>query len=188
MGERFPIALLTAAGLAVATWLLQATWHRREVEPARTHTPDYYGTGLQIAALDEEGKVRHRLKARKMLHYDDTDTTELDAPRLEVYDPEQPPWKVKAEKGWVSPDGEEVLLQGEVIITRPESPQARPLRIVTRDLRVFPDKDYAETDKHVELFSRDDWMESVGARVWLEAPVRIKFLSQVRGRHEIKHQ
>jgi len=185
VSERFFIALVAAAGLAVASWLLQATWRRPEVESHRAHTPDYYVKGLEIAAMDEEGKPRHRLKARTMRHFDDTDTTELEAPDLTVYDPERPPWEVTAENGWVSPDGEEVLLQGEVVITRPEGPQTRALRIVTRDLRVYPDKDYAETDAHVELFSRDHWMESVGARVWFEEPVRIKFLSQVRGRHEI---
>jgi lipopolysaccharide export system protein LptC len=186
VSERFFFSLLAAAVLAVATWLLQATWRRQEAGPPQAHTPDYYATGLQVTAMDERGKPRHRLKARKMRHYDDTDTTELETPDLVIYDPERPPWEVMAESGWISPDGEEVLLRGEVVITRPEGPKAQALRIVTRDLRVYPDKDYAETDEHVEMFSRDHWMESVGARVWFEEPVRIKFLSQVRGRHEIK--
>ena len=186
VSERLYRTLLVAlAGLAAATWWLQAEWHRQPARNPQAHTPDYFATGLEITAMDEAGKPRHRLKASKMMHYDDDDTTELESPDLTVYDPERPPWKVTAESGWVSPEGDEVLLQGEVIINRPESPKTRPLRIVTRDLRVFPDKDYAETDQHVEMFSRNHWMESVGAEVWFEEPIRIRFLSQVRGRHEI---
>jgi lipopolysaccharide export system protein LptC len=72
-----------------------------------------------------------------------------------------------------------------VTITRAEGPDSLPVQILTRDLRIQPDAKYAETDRHVEIFRQDDWMEADGAQVWFAEPGRIKFLSNVRGRYEV---
>jgi lipopolysaccharide export system protein LptC len=78
-----------------------------------------------------------------------------------------------------------VLLTGEVIINRKGQGRLRPLRAVTSKLRVRPLENYAETDRHVRIDSRDDWLESDGAEIWFEEPVRMKFLSSVKARYEI---
>ena len=54
-------------------------------------------------------------------------------------------------------------------------------RIVTRDLRVQPAQDYAETDEHVRVETDVDWLEAVGMQAWLRPPSRIRFLSRVKG-------
>ena len=59
----------------------------------------------------------------------------------------------------------------------------RPMRMHTRDLRVQPRQDYAETDEKVRVDSDVDWLEAVGMQAWLRPPSRIKFLSQVKGHH-----
>ena len=57
---------------------------------------------------------------------------------------------------------------------------------VTDQLRVKPKESYAETDRHVKVTSQLDWLESDGMRIWFEDPIRIKFLSRVKARYEVK--
>ena len=76
-----------------------------------------------------------------------------------------------------------VLLSGEVEINRPGSAEARDIHIVTRDLRVQPEQDYAETDELVTITSEQNWVRSTGMQAWLREPIRLKLLSQTRAHY-----
>ena len=86
-----------------------------------------------------------------------------------------------AEGALVSADGDLVLLSGDVLIERAGDADNRPMRIVTRNLRVQPREDYAETDEKVRVSSNADWLNATGMQAWLRPPSRLKFLSQVKG-------
>jgi lipopolysaccharide export system protein LptC len=124
---------------------------------------DYYVTGLDVTRMTTAGRPAHRLRAVNLQHYTDDDTTELQ------------------QRAWMSADGSQVLLSGEVLIEREGDVSNRPMRIVTRDLRVQPSEDYAETDEKVRVESESDWLDAVGMQAWLRPPSRLKFLSQVKG-------
>ena len=110
----------------------------------------------------------------------------LTEPRLIVFNEDKPPWHVDSTVGWISEDRTLVLLTGEVVIERAGKGRLRPLRVVTTKLRVKPQEQYAETDQHVRIESRKDWMESDGAEIWFEEPARMKFHSRVKGYYEVK--
>ena len=71
-------------------------------------------------------------------------------------------------------------------IDREAGEDARPLHVVTRELRVHPKENYAETDQPLVAHSLGDRVTSVGLQAWFNEPIRLKFLSRVRGYHEIK--
>ena len=149
------------------------------------HTPDYYLEGFTATTMNDKGRPSQRLRAKKMIHYPDDDSTELWEPKLTLYDEERPPWRVKSEMGWVSGDGEVLLLQGEVKIDRSEIPGVRPMHITTRDLRVQPKDNYIETDAEVQSHSGKNRLDAVGMQAWFNKPVRIKLLANVRGYYEV---
>ena len=134
--------------------------------------------------MDPQGRPRRQLSAASMRHFPDDESTELTRPEMWLLAPGKPPWQVRAEKGWVSSDGALILLQGEVHIDREEGEDVRPLHLVTRDLRVQPKDEYAETDSPVQMESGAHWLESIGLQAWLREPVRIKLLADVRGYYE----
>ncbi len=143
---------------------------------------DYYLRRLEATDMGPQGRPARTLTVEELRHYPDDDTTALDAPRLAIYrEPGSPPWRVQAERGWVSPDGELVLLQGAVRIDRAAAPGVRPLHIETRDLRVQPRQDYAETDEAVRVRSRRDRLQATGMQAWLRHPARIKLPADVKG-------
>ena len=174
--------ILLAAG---STLLLQMTGKEESEKVKVAHTPDYYVEDFSVTNMDLDGKLEQTLSAERMLHYPDDDSTELTRPHLVIYEEGAPPWKIKSETGWISGDGQLMLLNGEVKIDRAAAPGIRPVHIKTRDLRVRPKENYAETDEKVRVRSLGDVQTSVGMQAWLNEPIRLKFLSKVRGHYEI---
>jgi len=174
--------ILLAAG---STLLLQVTGKEESEKVKLEHTPDYYVEDFSVTNMDIDGKLEQTLSAERMLHYPDDDSTELTRPHLVIYEEGVPPWKIKSETGWVSGDGQLVLLNGAVKIDRIAAPGIRPVHITTRDLRVRPKENYAETDEKVKVRSLGDVQTSIGMQAWLDKPIRLKFLSKVRGHYEI---
>jgi lipopolysaccharide export system protein LptC len=147
--------------------------------------PDYFLNGLTATVFGHDGLPLRRLWAAELRHYPDDDSTEVLAPRLELYEADVPPWRLRAETAWLSGDGELLLLQGEVHVDREGAVGVRPLQAVTHNLRVQPRERYAETDERVSVHSAGSWVEATGMRAWLAGPLRLKLLSDARGRYEV---
>jgi lipopolysaccharide export system protein LptC len=131
--------------------------------------------------MGPDGKPARTLRAAHVKHFQDDDTIELVEPELIVFQGEAPPWKVRAESGWVSADGSLVLLNDQVTIEREAGENTQPVTIHTRNLRVQPREDYAETDEQVRVRSHRDQIDATGMQAWLRQPSRIKFLADVKG-------
>jgi len=174
--------LLVIAG--VTWWLAKQNQPQESVYNAKGDTPDYYVEGFTDTQMDGLGRPSQRLAAERMTHYPESDTTELTQPRIRIYDGERPPWRVRARSGWISGDGQVVLLRGTVHIDRSASPSIRPVHIITRDLRVQPKENYAETDEPIKFTSNNDRVDAKGMQAWFNPPVRIKLLANVRGHYE----
>lgn len=152
-------------------------------DEATRHVPDYYMDNFEATTMGLTGKPRRRLQAEHMAHFPDTDTHELKRPYLVVYHEERLPWHVRSEEGWVSPDGDVILLKGEVNIWREDENGKPQIRVDTRNMRVLPDTDFGETDEPVVI--RTDRMETrgVGMRAFLDES-RLELLSKVRTVHQ----
>lgn len=174
--------LLVVAG---TLWLARQSTQEEPERTAQEHRVDYYLEGVDTTLMDLSGKPGKRLIAERMTHFMDDDSTELKSPRLTLYDLDRPPWRVNSETGWLSGDGEVLLLQGAVRIDRFAAPGVRPMHITTRDLRVQPRDNYVETDADVHARSNQDRIDARGMQIWLQQPIRIKLLANVRGRYEV---
>ncbi|WP_428608115.1 LPS export ABC transporter periplasmic protein LptC [Sedimenticola sp.] len=166
-------------------WLARQSSLDESSHAAQEHRADYYLEGVDSTMMDLSGRPGKRLVAERLTHFMDDDSTELLQPRLTLYDLDRPPWRVVSETGWLSGDGEVLLLQGAVKIDRSAAPGVRPLHIRTRDLRVQPRDNYVETDAQVNARSNADRIDAKGMQIWLQQPIRIKLLANVRGRYEV---
>lgn len=166
-------------------WLAQ----RSEVEEPhyvqQEHRPDYYLEQVDTTLMDIDGNPSQRLITDRMTHFMDDDTTQLVNPFLTLYDAQRPPWLVHSESGWLSGDGEVLLLQGAVKIDRAAASGVRPMEIRTRDLKVQPKDSYLETEAVVNARSAQDRIDAKGMQIWYRQPIRIKLLANVRGRYEV---
>jgi lipopolysaccharide export system protein LptC len=172
------ILLLVAGG----TWLLMDHLEPEEKKSFTvSHTPDYFLDGFVTTTMNIDGKPKQRIRGDRMIHYIDDDSTEITQPIMTIYNGEAPPWVVVSEAGWLSADGDLLMLLGEVQMDRAGSDTTKPTHIDTNDLRVQPKDDYAETDQNIFITSIDDKMKGIGMRFFFSEPVRFELLSEVRG-------
>lgn len=185
---RSGLLILAFLLIALGGWSWWTSKHQEEA-PATSpadgpgQTIDYYVKDFSVTTMTPEGKPARRLQAELMQHFLADDTTQLQQPFLQVFNPDAPFWEVRASTGWISGDGELVLLSGDVDIKRRGDEQNRPIRVVTSNLRVQPNQDYAETDEPVTITSELSKVTSVGMQAWLRDPVRLKLLSNTRAHY-----
>lgn len=176
----FALALL----VALSWWLLRAVQSQRETRPgAPPQTPDYYLYDFTLTAMNAQGRPSYRLSAPALVHYPSDDSALVTRPHLEVYRSGKPPWDIDAQQAHIADHGKRVFLTGRVKIVRRTAGSKRPVTILTRDLHIRPDQDYAYTDQPVTLLSNGLRVEAVGLRAhWKQE--RVQLLSRVRGVYE----
>lgn len=175
----FPLAILTLlAGLTF--WLERAT---RIDEPPRDgklrHDPDFIVDNFTTHTLDAQGKLQYSLVAEKMLHYADDESTEVTQPRLTYFGrPER--MFLSSKRANVSKEGHEVVLIGDVRAVREATRKDPEMVVTTSELSVYPDQDFAATDKPVKIVQGKTVVHGVGMELDSAAQV-YKLLSNVRG-------
>ena len=105
------------------------------------HDPDYYIDNFTATGMDKEGRRRYVLEAERLVHYPDDDTALLDNPHIIQYEDGAPPRHTYSESGWISSDGNEVLLTGNVrVIQNPGgNSSAGGGEITTEKMRIYLD-------------------------------------------------
>jgi lipopolysaccharide export system protein LptC len=146
----FPLGLMLA--LALLTFYLERTVRDADSPPAaRRHDPDYLVTNFTTTTYNREGAVETVMSAERMVHYPDDDTTELFAPRVLQAKPEQPRYTVRAERGQLSRDGDELFLYGSVLLVRDASASQPEARMTTEFLHVLRERSLVRTDRDVKI-------------------------------------
>lgn len=110
------------------------------------HDPDYYMENFTAIGMDKEGRRKYIIEAERMVHYPDDDTALLDNPHIIQYKPGTAPRHTYSESGWMSSDGNEVLLTGNVKVIQGQALQGgtddSAGGVLTTDkLRVLLDRD-----------------------------------------------
>lgn len=171
-----PLLLL----LAATYWLnLQVQSPTSAAGKNLRHDPDYMIDNFTATTLDEQGKIRFVMSAKKMWHYPDDDTTHLEVPRLESLTFEKPPLRITSQDGEISSKGDEVFLRNNVVIVRPAYADKSELTFNTDYLHVVPNKEIANTDRPVTMFDARTALNAVGMELDNKART-IKFLSRVK--------
>jgi len=147
------------------------------------HVPSYFVRDLSMTSMGSDGLPERHVKSSYVVQYLDDETTEMQAPNYNFFRAGQPPWRVTAEQGWLSADGELALLSGRVTILRPAGENSAPFKLITSNLRIQPENNYLETDDPVKANSGSDQIDAVGMQAWMGKPARIKFLSDVRANY-----
>ena len=146
----FPMLVLGV--LAAATfWLEQASQGDPSApRPKDRHDADFWVDDARMRGFDTNGAVRHELKASRLEHYPDDDTTMVIEPRLKYLENRR--ISATARRAWVDKQGDHVLLEGDVEIIRPGEKAGSPDTVATTTrLHVMPDEEKAHTDAPVTI-------------------------------------
>ncbi len=178
-------AYLFLTVLALASWwLAELITPQQEAVPIPTGSNiDYYSNNVVRVVMNPDGTPKQRLIAETMTHYLEEDRTELTRPVLTLYSKTTPPWVIRADTGTISSGGETLFLGGNVLITRAGAEDTRPVEAITKNLKVEPDKQYAETAEHVDVLSPPDHVTGTGMQAHFGDNLNITLLADVRGKH-----
>ena len=169
--------------------LAAAYWLNQQVQPlpvvpdsGKRHDPDFIVSEVVATTLNEQGKPRFVVAAKKMLHYPDNDSTYLEAPKLTSFDPDHPPIHTYANNGIVSGKGEEIFLRDDVRVVRTASATQSEMTFTTTYLHVIPDSGLAETDQPVTMIDGRNIVHAVGMKFDNKARI-VKLLAQIKSEY-----
>lgn len=147
--------------------------------------PDSYMEDFVQTTMDENGQLETRLRAPRMVHFPADGSTVLTKPRLDVYNARGRPWHASAERAWVSGDKDLILLFGKVQLWRQDGSGKREWNLLTSEVRVLPEQEYAETTSPVTVIGKNTVTRSLGMKADLLRD-RLQLTRKVRSRHEVK--
>lgn len=176
----FPLALLAMlAGLTL--WLDQIVQPSITARDGSTrHDPDYIVDNLSAVRLGLDGAPRHRVEAKRMVHYPDDDTTHLEAPRYASFAGQRPEITIVSNTALVSREGGTIDFNGNVRTVRAATDRQSELVLTTEHLRVIPDDHIAYTDAEVTIEDANTKLTAVGLELNDQAKT-VQLKSRVRG-------
>jgi len=118
--ERSVILTIVVVLAALTAWMQSDLIAEPEEELSieQRHDPDYYIENFTAVGMDIDGTRKYVLEAARMVHFPDDDTSLLDKPHIIKLAPNEAPTHIYAETGWVAPDGDEVIMTGNVRVIR----------------------------------------------------------------------
>jgi lipopolysaccharide export system protein LptC len=115
------LPLLLMAALALGTWWLVTNTplfdNARQAAPLR-HEPDYTMSQFLVQRFGANGAMRVQLEGDTMRHFPDTDTLEIDNPRIRAIGPDGRVTVATAKLALSNKDGSEVQLSGDAHVVR----------------------------------------------------------------------
>lgn len=180
MSWRVILTLLLLAGAVLSGW---SVWRQREQAPDAAGEgvrSDYVLHDFELVALDEDGRESFTLRAPRMSRNPDAHSMEMASPVFLLPDSGRQYWKVVADHGWVSPEGDELRLRGDVEVTSP--PGERDVALLTQQLNVFPREDRATSAAVVTITQPGSILRGRGLETNL-ASKRYELKSQVHSRY-----
>lgn len=152
-----PIILMGLMALGTY-WLARntPTLGPAEIQRAATHDPDYFMRRFSVKTFDASGRLKSEVHGSEARHYPDTDTLEIDQPRIRSFNARGELTVATARRALSNADGSEVQLFGDAVITREATRDvqghARPrMEFRGEFLHAFLDTERVKSHKPVEL-------------------------------------
>lgn len=122
------LPLLIMGLMAMTTyWLVRNTPVMGEatVEAAPRHVPDYFMHNFSVKVFAEDGRLKSELVGTEGRHFPDTDTLEIDQPRIRALGAKGSVTTATAARGLINADGTEAQLFGKAVVVREATTNAK---------------------------------------------------------------
>jgi lipopolysaccharide export system protein LptC len=133
---------------------------------AVSHDPDYFMRDFSVKTFEPNGRLKSEIYGKQARHYPDTDTLEIDQPRVRSFSKDGVLTTGTGRKAVSNADGTEVQLIGDAVVTRAGSTTAQrreplpTLEIRSEFLHFFSDTEKVRTHKPVVIIRGDDQLEA----------------------------
>lgn len=118
------LPLLLMGLMAMTTyWLVRNTpvLGEAELEAAPRHVPDYFMRDFSVKVFGADGQLKSEMVGVEGRHFPDTDTIEIDQPRIRILGTEGRVTTAVAARGLINADGSEAQLFDKAVVVREAS-------------------------------------------------------------------
>jgi len=173
----FVLLLLSVIGTG---WFLDKQDTGRQPVSVSTTGPDSFVEDIDLAVMDENGRLKYQVRAEHMTHFPNDDILKLSRPDIDIVHTDGAVWHIKAERGETTTAGDRLWLLGEVEIRRPETTTGSAIHVSTSDLLVKPEDELAETENAATITGDRYVINAVGLKANFRTHT-LELLSRVRG-------
>lgn len=177
------LTLVLLAAAALTGW---SVWRQREAPPlaGSTARADYVLEEFELVALDERGRESFTLRAPRLERDPSARTIDIATPVFTIpagSDARTGDWTLRSDTGWVSAEGDELRLRGDVLASSVDV-DGQPVTMATQRLNVFPDTKRAVSPIAVTL--RQPGLILNGRSLEAELDAKRMHLTDVKARYE----
>ena len=148
-----PLAVLMSL-VALTFWLNQfVQTPSARADGSQRHDPDLIVENFTAQALGPGGEVQYTVKAARMSHFPDDDSSLLETVVFTALHPNLPPIIAHAPRGRLIAGADEVIMEGGVLVSSEKTETQQPLRLSTPAINIFPDRNIARSTEGVQLDS-----------------------------------
>jgi lipopolysaccharide export system protein LptC len=151
----------------------------RTEDASRTDTliesePDIYGHGVKFTQLRNDGSTQYELTASAIRQFQDDGLTSMVSPSLKAHNPEQPPWDIRSNHGYIrgaqreGGEKEEVVYLREEVLLEQKNPESGFITMRSEAMYFYPDRQYAETDQAVMIDTQVGRTRAGGMQAYLD--------------------
>jgi lipopolysaccharide export system protein LptC len=175
------VPVVLVAGLAGLTfWLDQKVRPERSSDSRLYGQPDFVVENFVATRMSLEGTPSYAVRAKRMEHYLEEDSSSLVEPELTHFDPQKAPLSIRADQGRLDKQAENAYFIGHVQVRREAYADNPEMVLYTSYLHVVPELEVASTDKEVKVVSGNSTVEAVGLE-FNNKTRTINLLSKVKG-------
>jgi lipopolysaccharide export system protein LptC len=176
-----PLAiLLLLAGLSF--WIERAVQLPSNGRQAAKTDPEGIMENFDALRTDSAGNPQYRLSAKRLKHYSGSKLTKMESPRFVQLDAQAGEVSAVAQLATISPDGNEVDLQGDVQVVRAARTGQPAMTLRTARLIVFPESNLLRAPGAIEI--RDQTLDVRAGTMEYNAKRRIiKLTGRVKARY-----
>jgi len=151
-------------GVMVIALLSYSDWEQWFESDAVTETeesqPDLVTYAVEQLKFNAQGEKHFLLKADEIQQFISADRNRIIHPDLLLFHDQQPAWKSTANEGHSDSQGEEIHLQGDVLIE--QLGKANPATLETATLTISATDSHATTDDKVIIRQTGIYIEALG--------------------------
>jgi lipopolysaccharide export system protein LptC len=152
--------------------------------PYSTTNPDFFMTSATYTKFNTEGNIQNRIETEKITHFTANNTYLFQKPKMVIYNPNEQPWYISANKGESKKGRSTVNLRDNVKIIRAAGANNSDFDITTAMLTIYPDIKFAETEQPVTIIQNGNITKAVGAKSDFKTGI-VKLMSKIEALYQI---
>lgn len=139
--RKLAIAVVLIACAAASWWLVRLTEQSDFVFTGKErHDPDFVIENFYAVVMTAGGKPQYELRSKRLVHYGDDGSSEVELPYVIQYTPGRAPTHARAQKGYVPQETTYIRLTGDVHVAQGRDPRSAGADIRVQTLTLKLDK------------------------------------------------